>query len=36
MDGLAWDDVQNEFAFDGSWRDICIFRTDIWISQVQP
>ncbi|MBI3409427.1 MAG: hypothetical protein HY040_13885 [Planctomycetes bacterium] len=29
MDGLAWDAVQEEFAFDGSWRDICVFRTDI-------
>src|SRR2546430_276629 len=29
MDGLVWETVRNEFDFDGSWRDICVFRTDI-------
>ena len=29
MVGLAWDAVCEEFAFDGSWRDICLFRTEI-------
>lgn len=29
MDGLAWDDVREEFAFDGSWRDIYVLGTDM-------
>ena len=29
MDALVWETVRDEFAFDGSWRDICILRTDI-------
>jgi len=29
MDGLNWDTVREEFAFDGSWRDIYAFQTDI-------
>jgi hypothetical protein len=26
---LAWDDVKDEFAWDGSWRDICIPNTSM-------
>jgi hypothetical protein len=26
---LAWDDVKAEFAWDGSWRDICVTGTTI-------
>src|ERR1700682_724912 len=29
MAALAWDTVRNEFDFDGSWRDIYVFRTDM-------
>jgi len=29
MIGLAWDAVCDEFVFDGSWRDIYLFRTEI-------
>jgi len=29
MDEMTWDTVRGEFAFDGSWRDIYAFRTDI-------
>jgi hypothetical protein len=30
MDGLAWDAVREEFAFDdGSWRDIYVLGTDM-------
>ena len=29
MDDLAWDVVRGEFAFDGGWRDIYVFGTDI-------
>jgi hypothetical protein len=26
---LAWESVRNEFAFDGSWRDIYVLGTDM-------
>jgi hypothetical protein len=29
MDELAWDVVRDEFAFEGSWRDIYVLGTDI-------
>ena len=29
MDGLEWDVVRDEFAFDGSWRDIYVLGTDM-------
>ena len=29
MDEIAWETVRDEFAFDGSWRDIYIFGTTI-------
>lgn len=29
MDEIAWENVCDEFAFDGSWRDICVFGTTI-------
>ena len=29
MEGLDWNAVSDDFAFDGSWRDIYVFRTDI-------
>jgi len=29
MQGLAWGAVQEEFAFDGSWRDIYVLNTDM-------
>lgn len=29
MDGLVWDAVSGEFAFDGSWRDIYVLGTDM-------
>jgi len=29
MDALSWETVRDEFVFDGSWRDICVFRTDL-------
>src|SRR5689334_6636647 len=29
MDRLAWETVADEFAFDGSWRDIYILDTDM-------
>jgi hypothetical protein len=29
MDSLAWDVVREEFAFDGSWRDIYVPGTDM-------
>jgi hypothetical protein len=28
-DLLRWETVRDEFAFDGSWRDICVFQTAI-------
>jgi hypothetical protein len=29
MNGLAWNAVRDEFAFDGSWRDIYVLGTDM-------
>ncbi|HYE16860.1 MAG TPA: hypothetical protein VEA69_00325 [Tepidisphaeraceae bacterium] len=29
MHGIAWDSVAQEFAFDGSWRDIYVSDTDL-------
>jgi len=29
MDAVAWETVRKEFAFDGSWRDICVLQTTI-------
>ncbi len=29
LDGIDWDIVAQEFAFDGSWRDIYVFDTDL-------
>jgi hypothetical protein len=29
MDAVGWDSVREEFAFDGSWRDICVFHTTV-------
>ncbi len=29
MNGIAWDSVAEEFAFDGSWRDIYVSDTDL-------
>lgn len=29
MDEIAWETVRQEFAFDGSWRDIYVFGTTI-------
>jgi hypothetical protein len=29
MDEIAWETVRDEFAFDGSWRDIYVFGTTI-------
>jgi hypothetical protein len=29
MDGLTWNAVREEFAFDGSWRDIYLLGTDM-------
>lgn len=29
MDEIAWETVRDEFTFDGSWRDIYVFRTTI-------
>lgn len=29
MDTLPWDTVRGEFVFDGSWRDIVVFGTDL-------
>jgi hypothetical protein len=29
MDEIAWETVRDEFAFDGSWRDICVFGATI-------
>jgi hypothetical protein len=29
MDEIAWDAVRDEFAFDGSWRDIYVLEADI-------
>ena len=29
MDSIAWRTVAQEFAFDGSWRDICVFGVDV-------
>jgi len=26
---LAWDDLKSEFAWEGSWRDICVTETSI-------
>jgi len=29
LDGIAWESVTQEFAFDGSWLDIYVFDVDI-------
>jgi hypothetical protein len=29
MDTLTWETVRGEFVFDGSWRDIVVFGTDL-------
>lgn len=33
MDQPSWENVANKFAFDGSWRDLYIFDTDVDVWQ---